>query len=55
MDTFGSDWMGSSHFIMQTSNFLFMNATALTLSQGQRKVIQYIPRFILSFDQISKV
>ena len=34
--------MSSSHFIVQTSKFLLTNATAVTLGQGHRKVIQYI-------------
>ena len=40
--TFGSDQMSSSHFIAQTSKFLLIDTTAVTLGQGQRKVIQYI-------------
>ena len=36
------DPMGGSHFIMQTSKFLVIDATALTLGQGHGKVIQYI-------------
>ena len=39
---FCSDPMSGSYFIMQTSKFLLINATAVTLSQGQGKVIQYI-------------
>ena len=34
--------MGGSHFIMQTSKFLLIDATAVTLDQGHGKVIQYI-------------
>ena len=34
--------MSGSRFILQTSKFLFINATAVTLGQGERKVIQYI-------------
>ena len=34
--------MSSSHFIAQTSIFLLIDATAVTLGQGHRKVIQYI-------------
>ena len=30
------------HFIMQTSKFLLINATAVTLGGGHRKVIRYI-------------
>ena len=37
-----SDWMSDSHFIMQTSKFLLIDATAVTLGQGHGKVIQYI-------------
>ena len=40
--TFGSDQMSSSHFIAQTSKFLLINTTAVTLGQGHRMVIQYI-------------
>ena len=39
---FCSDPMGGSHFIAQTSKFLLIDATAVTLGQGHRKVIQYI-------------
>ena len=34
--------MSVSHFIVKTSIFFLINATAVTLGQGQRKVIQYI-------------
>ena len=34
--------MSGSHFIAQTSKFLLINATAVTVGQGHRKVIQYI-------------
>ena len=34
--------MSGSHFIVQTSNFLLINVTAVTLGQGHRKIIQYI-------------
>ena len=37
-----SDWLSGSHFILQTSKFLFINVTAVTLGQGHQKVIQYI-------------
>ena len=37
-----SDPMSGSHFIAQTSKFLLINATAMTLGQGLGKVIQYI-------------
>ena len=37
-----SDPMSGSHFIAQTSKFLLIDATAVTLGQGHRKVIQYI-------------
>ena len=37
-----SDPMSGSHFIAQTSKFLLMDATAVTLGQGHGKVIQYI-------------
>ena len=39
---FCSDPMSGSHFIAQTSKFLLIDATAVTLGQGHRKVIQYI-------------
>ena len=34
--------MSGSHFIAQTSKFLLIDATAVTLGQGHGKVIQYI-------------
>ena len=34
--------MSGSHFIVQTSKFLLINATAVTLGQGHWKVIQHI-------------
>ena len=34
--------MRGSHFIVQTSKFLLIDATAMILGQGHRKVIQYI-------------
>ena len=37
-----SDPMSGSHFIAQTSKFLLIDATAVTLGQVHRKVIQYI-------------
>ena len=37
-----SDPMSGSHFILQTSTFLLIDATAVTLGQGHRKVIDYI-------------
>ena len=36
------DWLNGSHFILQTSKFLFINVTTITLGQGHQKVIQYI-------------
>ena len=39
---FCSDPMNSYHFIAQTSNFLLIDATAVTLGQFHRKVIKYI-------------
>ena len=39
---FYSDPMSGSHFITQTSKFLLIDATAMTLGQGHGKVIQYI-------------
>ena len=40
-NTFCSDRMSSSHFIVKTSKCLLIDATA-TLRQGHGKVIQYI-------------
>ena len=37
-----SDPMSGSHFFAHTSNFLLIDATALTFGQGHRKVLQYI-------------
>ena len=34
--------MAGSHFIVQTSKFLLINVTVVTLVQGHGKVIQYI-------------
>ena len=34
--------MSGCHFFLQTSKFLFISATAVTLGQGQGEVIQYI-------------
>ena len=39
---FCSDPMRGSYFIALTSKCMLNNATAVTLSQGQGKVIQYI-------------
>ena len=39
---FCSDPMSGSHYIVQTSKFLLIDATTVTLGQGHRKVIQYI-------------
>ena len=39
---FCSDPMSGSHFIAQTSKFLLIDATAVTLGQGHGKVNQYI-------------
>ena len=39
---FCSDWLSGSHFILQTSKFLFINVTVVILDQGHQKVIQYI-------------
>ena len=39
---FCSDPMSGSHFIAQTSKFLLIDTTAVTLSQGHRNVIQYV-------------
>ena len=39
---FCSDPMSGSHFNAQTSKFLLIDATAVTLGQGHGKVIQYI-------------
>ena len=37
-----SDPMSGSHFIVQTSKFLLIDATAVTLGQDHGKVIEYI-------------
>ena len=34
--------MSGSHFIAQTSKFMLIDATAVTLGQGHWEVIQYI-------------
>ena len=39
---FCNDPMSGSHFIVQTSKFLLMDVTAVTLGQGHGKVVQYI-------------
>ena len=39
---FCCDPMIGSHFIVQTSQFLLINATAMTLGQGHKNGIQYI-------------
>ena len=39
---FCSDPTSGSHFIAQTSKFLLIDATAVTLGQGHQQVIQYI-------------
>ena len=39
---FSSDPMSGSYFIVQTSKFLLIDATSVTLGQGHGKVIQYI-------------
>ena len=39
---FFSDPTSGSHFIAQTNKFFLIDATAVTLGQGHRKVIQYI-------------
>ena len=39
---FCSDQMSGSHLMAQTSKLLLIDATAVTLSQGNGKVIQYI-------------
>ena len=39
---FCSDPISGSHLIAQTSNFLVIDATAVTLGQGHGKVIPYI-------------
>ena len=43
-----------SNFTVQTSTFLLINATAMTLGQGHRKVIQYISpdSYILCFKYV---
>ena len=50
---FCSDLMSGSHFIAQTSEFLLIDATAVTLGQGHGKVIQYISSDPYILGQIS--
>ena len=53
---FCSDRMSDSHFVVQTSKFLLINATAVALGQGHGKFIQYIfARAIYYLLQISKI
>ena len=37
-----SGWVSGSHFIVQRSKLLLINATAVTLDQGHGKIIRYI-------------
>ena len=37
-----SGWVSGSHFIVQRSKFLLINATTVTLDQGHGKIIRYI-------------
>ena len=37
-----NNMMSGSHFLAQTSKFMLIYATAVTLGQGYRKIIQYI-------------
>ena len=46
---FCSDPVSVSRFIAQTSKFLLINATAVTLGQGHGKVIQYISQTHIFF------
>ena len=39
---FCSNTLRGCHFILQTSKFLFINVTAVTLCQGHQNVIQYV-------------
>ena len=41
--------MMGSPFIVQTSKFLLIDATAMISGQGHRKVIQYIPQTHIFF------
>ena len=41
--------MNGSYLIAQTSKFLLIDATAVTLGQGHRKVIQYISQTHIFF------
>ena len=34
--TYYCDWLSGSDFVLQTSKFLFIDATAMTLGQGHR-------------------
>ena len=52
---FCKDPMSGFHFIAQTNKFLLIDATAVTLGQGHRKVFQYISPDFYSLCQISKI
>ena len=52
---FCSDPMSDSYFIAQTSKFLVIDATAVTLGQGHGMGIQYISPDPYSLCQISEV
>ena len=39
---FCGDQLSGSHFIVQTTKFLLIDATPVTLGQGHENVIQYI-------------
>ena len=48
--------MSDSHFVVQTSKFLLINATAVALGQGHGKFIQYIfARAILVHEPVGLV
>ena len=48
--------MSGSYFTVQTSIFLLIDATAVTLGQGHGKIIQYIlPDLIYALLRISKM
>ena len=47
---FRVDWMRGSYFIVQTSNFLQIDATVVTLGQRYGNVIRYILQTYIFFD-----
>ena len=53
---FGGDWISGSHFILQKSNFVFIDVTAATLGQLSHKGHQvHFSSPKLSLSKISEV